>query len=143
MAYGGDDAGGASAGSGHNAPCSNRDFDFFYRGLEEGQLLIQRCGGCGTLRSLPSPACATCRSFEWDSVALAGGGHVHSFVIHHYPPLPGFETPHPIVLVVMDEGVRLMGAMDGTPPEALAIDQRIAIEFVRRGDVAAYRFRPA
>ena len=30
---------------GHNAPCSNRDFDFFYRGLEEERLLVQRCAG--------------------------------------------------------------------------------------------------
>ena len=34
---------------GHNAPCSNRDFDFFYRGLEEGKLLVQKCTGCGQL----------------------------------------------------------------------------------------------
>ncbi|MDR2858384.1 MAG: hypothetical protein LBV50_11125, partial [Novosphingobium sp.] len=41
--------------SGHNAPCSNRDFDFFYKGLEDGQLLAQQCQTCSTLRSLPSP----------------------------------------------------------------------------------------
>lgn len=145
MAYGGDAGGGAGAatGPGHNAPCSNRDFDFFYRGLEAGQLLIQKCKGCGTLRSLPTPLCGTCRSFEWDAVPLAGTGRIHSFVIHHYPPLPGFETPHPIAVINMDEGVRMMGAMDATPAEALAIDLPVTVEFLRRGEVAAFRFRPA
>ena len=40
--------------NGHNAPCSNKDFDFFYRGLEEGQLLAQKCAACGVLRNPPS-----------------------------------------------------------------------------------------
>jgi uncharacterized OB-fold protein len=129
--------------AGHNAPCSNRDFDFFYAGLERGQLLVQKCRGCGTLRGLPSPACAECRSLEWDAVPLSGAGVVHSYVIHHHPPLPGFETPHPIAVADMAEGVRMMGAMDGTPAEQIAIGMPIQVEFTRRGPVAAYRFRLA
>lgn len=141
MAYGGDAGGEAVAGRGHNAPCSNRDFDFFYRGLEAQQLLIQKCGGCGTLRGLPTPACAECRSFDWQAVPVSGEGWIHSFVIHHYPPLPGFETPHPIAVVDLAEGVRLVAAMDGTAPDDLEIGAPVTAEFLRRGDVAAFRFR--
>jgi uncharacterized OB-fold protein len=127
--------------SGHNAPCSNRDFDFFYKGLEDGQLLAQQCQACNTLRSLPSPGCENCGSLDWQPVPLAGEGEIYSYVIHYHPPLPGFSAPHPVALVTLDEGIRLLGAMDGTDPAELSIGRRVKAEFVRRGDVAAFRFR--
>lgn len=130
-----------SNAKGHNAPCSNRDFDFFYRGLEEEQLLVQRCQHCNQLRSLPSPGCANCGSLEWDAIPLSGEGEVYSYVTHHHPPLPGFSAPHPMALVTMDEGVRLLGAMDGTDPADLAIGRRVGVDFLRRDTVAAFRFR--
>ncbi|WP_231639604.1 Zn-ribbon domain-containing OB-fold protein [Sphingomonas profundi] len=74
-------------------------------------------------------------------MALSGNGRIHSYTVHHHPPLPGFAVPHPIVIVALDEGIRMMGAMDGTPPEAMAIDLPVSVEFLRRGDSAAYRFR--
>lgn len=126
---------------GHNAPCSNRDFDFFYRGLETQQLLVQRCSKCQTLRSLPSPGCEECGSLDWESVALSGKGEIFSYVTHYHPPLPGFSVPHPMALVTLDEGVRLLGAMDGTDPGDVEIGRRVGIEFLRRDTVAAYRFR--
>lgn len=126
---------------GHNAPCSNRDFDFFYRGLEEQKLLVQKCTSCGGLRSLPSPGCHNCASLDWEPAALSGEGEIFSYVIHHHPPLPGFDAPHPIALVTMDEGVRLLGAMDGTDPSALKVGQRVKAEFLRRDTIAAFRFR--
>lgn len=46
-----------------------------------------------------------------------------------------------MALVTMDEGVRLLGAMDGTDPSQLAIGRRVEVEFLRRGDIAAFRFR--
>jgi uncharacterized OB-fold protein len=133
----------AVAGRGHNAPCSNKDFDFFYEGLEAGRVLVQKCGGCGVLRNPPSPACAQCRSLAWDAVPLSGDGVVHSYTVHHHPPIPGFTTPHPVVLAEMVEGVRLLGAMDGTPANEVRIGMPLRFEFLRRGDVAAFRFRPA
>lgn len=138
MSYSG--AGGITGDRAHNAPCSNRDFDFFYEGLEREALLVQKCSGCGALRSLPSPACGQCRSLEWAAVPLSGDATIHSYVIHHHPPLPGFAMPHPIVVADMAEGVRLLGGMDGTDPSSLQIGLPIKVEFLRRGDVAAYRF---
>lgn len=126
---------------GHNAPCSNRDFDFFYRGLEAQKLLVQKCTNCGALRSLPSPGCENCASLDWEPITLSGEGEVYSYVMHYHPPLPGFDVPHPMAVVTMDEGVRLLGAMDGTDPADLAVGRRVKAEFVRRDTVAAFRFR--
>ena len=46
-----------------------------------------------------------------------------------------------MALVTLDEGVRLLGAMDGTDPGDVEIGRRVGIEFLRRDTVAAYRFR--
>jgi hypothetical protein len=40
----------------------------------------------------------------------------------------------------MDEGVRMVGAMDGDH-DGLHIGVRVGIEFLRRGEVAGFRFR--
>ena len=128
--------------TGHSAPCFSRDFDFFYRGLEEQKLLAQKCSNCGKLRSLPSPGCEDCASIEWEPVPLSGEGEIYSYVVHYHPPLPGFDGPHPMALVELNEGIRFFGAMDGTDPSELKIGQRVKAEFLRRDAVAAFRFRP-
>ena len=66
-----------------------------------------------------------------------------SYVVHYHPPLPGFASPHPIALVDMAEGVRLMGAMDGTAPDAMAVGLPVSTGFLRRENLAAFRFAKA
>jgi uncharacterized OB-fold protein len=122
-------------------PFSNRDFDFFYQGLDEGKLLVQQCSACGTLRNPPGPSCPACRSLEWRPLALEGSGTIYSYSTHYHPPLPGFAVPHPIIVAEMAEGIRLMAAADGTSPEALRIGARVRVEFVHRGNYAGFRFR--
>jgi hypothetical protein len=41
----------------------------------------------------------------------------------------------------MAEGIRVVGPMDATQPEALRIGLPVTIEFVRRGDIAGFRFK--
>jgi len=138
-----DSADGAGTGRAHNAPCSNRDYDFFYAGLEEGRLLIQRCSACGALRNPPSPSCPECRSLKWTAEPMSGEGEVFSYMVHYHPPLPGFASPHPVAVVALKEGVRFVAAMDGTPVESIAIGMPVRAEFIRRGEVASVRFKTA
>jgi len=79
MSYGVADT--ASRSQGHSAPCSNRDFDFHYEGLEAGRLLVQQCVHCGTLRNPPGPACPSCQSFAWKALALRGTGTIFSWTV--------------------------------------------------------------
>jgi uncharacterized OB-fold protein len=74
---------------------------------------------------------------------MSGRGTIYSFIVHHHPPLPAFETPHPVALAQLEEGVRFLAAMDGTPPEALTIGAPVVTEFIRRDGVASVRFRLA
>jgi uncharacterized OB-fold protein len=128
---------------GHNVAISGRDFDFFYAGLEQGKLLVQRCTACGALRNPPAPACPSCQSLKWELIPLGGRGTIYSFTVHYHPAVPDFPVPLPIALVEMEEGIRMVGAMDGMPPEALHIGLAVTVEFLRRGDAAGFRFRSA
>lgn len=125
----------------HSAPLSNRDFDFFYEGLENQRLLIQRCGDCQALRSPPSPACTKCGSTNWAPVQARGTGTIFSYTVHYHPPLPGFETPHPVGVIDLDEGVRVVAGLETIPAARIKIGMPVAVEFIRRGDVASFRFR--
>lgn len=124
----------------HSAPCSNQDFDFFYAGLEDQRLLVQKCGGCGELRNPPSPMCGECGSLVWSAEPLSGRGTVYSYIVHHHPPLPGFETPHPVVLAELEEGIRLLGALKTEQRDRVAIGAPVSVEFVRRDGVALFQF---
>lgn len=124
-------------------PVTNRDFDFFYEGLKEQRLLVQRCDACATLRCPPGPACPSCHSFAWTAQALSGTGVLYSYTVHHHPPLAGYATPLPIALVEMTEGIRMVGPMDSTPPDMLRIGLPVTTAFVERDGIAGYRFVPA
>ena len=89
-------------------PSLTDDQLFWFDGLKEGKLLIQQCSQCGTLRHPPGPMCRSCRSLEWDTIEAAGGGAIHSFVVVHYPQIPSFDYPNQVVLVDLDEGVRVV-----------------------------------
>jgi uncharacterized OB-fold protein len=89
-------------------PSFDRDTEFFWIGIGSGEILVQRCAACGSLRHPPRPACPQCRSFEWTANPVSGSGEVYSFAIQHHPPTPGFQLPFVVVLVQLAEGVRLV-----------------------------------
>ncbi len=61
----------------------------------------------------------------------------------HHPALPAFDNPHPVALVELDEGVRLVSNVVGLPKEEVEIGLRVRAEFVRtHPDVTLHQFRP-
>jgi len=116
-------------------PAVNRDSAYFWEGTRRGELLIQRCAGCGVLRHPPSPMCGRCQSTSWDTVTASGAGSIHSFVVHHHPPLPGFAMPHVPVLVELAEGVRMVSYLSGdVDPRRVAIGLPVRVAFRRVDD---------
>jgi uncharacterized OB-fold protein len=87
----------------------------YWLGLREGRLLVQKCGGCGTLRHYPRPVCATCFSMEVDWTEMSGRGAVHSWTETHHAFLPAFkeDVPYILVTVDLDEGVRINARFRG------------------------------
>ncbi len=98
-------------------PGVTHDGQFWWDGVRQGKLLIQRCGKCRSLRHPPGPMCPKCQSLEWDTLEASGRGHVYSFVVFHHPAIPPFEYPNVIALVQLEEGVRLVSNLVGVSRE--------------------------
>ncbi len=125
-------------------PVVNRDNAFFWDGVAAGELRIQRCVSCGELRHPPGPMCPHCRSTDWDHVVASGRGTVHANVVHHHPPLPGVDVPHGVLLVDLEEGVRVVSEPVGMTPREVRIGMPVELEFRDLDDdMTVVAFRPA
>jgi uncharacterized OB-fold protein len=72
---------------------------------------------------------------------MSGRGTIFSYTVHYHPPLPGFELPHPIGVIDLEEGVRFLAGIDGIPIAEIKIGLPVEADFIRRGKVATVRFR--
>lgn len=125
------------------APTVTQDTAFFWDGLKNERLLIQRCDGCGTLRHPPRPMCPQCQSLAWSAIDATGRGTVISYVIPRHPPMPFFEDGYIVALVELDEGVRLVTNLVDVTPEAASMGMRVVVRFERfDNDVVLPLFAP-
>jgi len=127
-------------------PVVSPDTKFFWDGMSDGELRIQRCAECGTLRHPPGPMCQQCGGFRGvvpgqqpgtadpGYIAAAGTGTVYSFVVHHHPPVPGKRLPLVIALVELDEGVRVLGEMTEVRADEVFIGMPVQVEYLRIDD---------
>jgi uncharacterized OB-fold protein len=113
----------------------------YWEAATRGQLVIQRCAGCGMRRFPPRPMCPGCQSFDHAWEPMSGEGKIWSFVIPHPPLLPSFAkiAPYNVVLVELadDPSIRLVGNLvasaDGeineVDPKAIQIGARVRAVF--------------
>ena len=123
------------------APAIGRDNAYFWEGVEAGELRIQKCDGCGALRHPPAPLCDRCGSSDQGYVVASGRGSVYSHVTHHYPPLPGVARPHVVLLVELEEGVRVVSELSETGPVHVGMPVQVAFTKVPGGALRP-TFRP-
>ena len=126
------------------APTTTPDTTFFWDGLKDGKLLIQRCGGCGTLRHPPRPMCPRCNSLEWSAIESRGRGTVYSFVMPRHPPWPWFEgQTYVVALIELEEGIRILSNLRDVDPAAITIGMPVEAFFERFDSGATlHQFRP-
>jgi uncharacterized OB-fold protein len=110
----------------------NRDSEFFWEGTAVGELRIPKCNACGARRFPPGPACQSCDAYDRGYDVAAGTGTVFSYVVHRHPPVPGKELPIVIALIDLDEGVRMVGEVEGV--DDLGIGDRVRVDFNRVDD---------
>jgi uncharacterized OB-fold protein/acyl dehydratase len=113
---------------GRPRPSLNQDVSFFWEGAAEGKLLVQSCKNCETLRHPPGPGCPQCSCMEWEPVEMSGKGEVYSFVRHHHPRIPPFDPGHPVILVQLDEGPRIISEL-ADHDAAIEIGMRVEVQF--------------
>ena len=124
-------------------PAINRDNAFWFEAARQRRLVIQRCTACQQLRHPPMPGCPSCGSFDWDVVEASGRGTIHSFVVAHHPRIPGFAYPHVVLLVELEEGVRLLADAARMAPDDVEIGAEVELEWLDLDDeLTLPAFRP-
>jgi uncharacterized OB-fold protein len=111
-------------------PAISMDTAFFWEGTPKGELRIQHCVSCGTLRHPPRPCCPKCLSFEWDYILAKGTGEIVSYAVYHYPALPPFEAPYVVALIQLPEGTRIVGNILDAGSGEVEIGMNVQVEFV-------------
>jgi uncharacterized protein len=76
---------------------------------------------------------------------VSGRGAVYTYTVNRREWSPGVAVPYVIAIVRLDEqsDLRLMTNIVGCPPDDVAIDMPVEVEFREQGDVFAPVFRPA
>lgn len=104
--------------------------------LSEGRILLQRDTATG--EHIFPPRVAIDRSVEW--VEASGGGTVYSVTtVRAKPPAPSTN----VSLIDLDEGVRMMGRVEGLEPDDVTIGQRVRARIGEGEDGPVILFDPA
>jgi uncharacterized protein len=117
----------------------------FFDGTLRGELMLQRCGRCGTWMWPVRPRCTSCFSDELSWAAASGRGTLYSFTLVHQLYHPGFATeiPYNVAQVDLDEGVRIITSIVDVDNDELRIGTPLTVTFEPITDqVALPKFRP-
>ena len=111
------------------APAIHPDNEAFWEGVKRGELVFQRCKGCGSWCHPPRPMCPNCRSTEKEWSPSTGKGTVHSWVTYQESPHPGFKAPYAVVLVELEEGVRVVSNLVDVQLEEIVVGMPVEVVF--------------
>lgn len=124
-------------------PVIDASSEFFWAGTSSGQLLFQRCAACRRLRYPPALACPTCSSFEFVVTESSGRGTVYSYAIPRRPRLPFLDDGVAVVVVELDEGVRMLSNLIEFNPAEIDFGMPVEVFYQPIStDVALPMFRP-
>jgi uncharacterized OB-fold protein len=127
-------------------PMPDADSQVYWRGIQEGQLLLQHCLACGHVQFYQQAICRECGSEHLEHRPASGRAKVHSFSVVHRAPGPAFkqDTPYAVLLVELEEGPRMISAFVGADPSAVTFDMAVELVCEPVGDgVSLPRFRAA
>jgi uncharacterized OB-fold protein len=121
-------------------PVPDRDTQPFWDACARGELLIQRCGSCGTFLWQPRPVCSHCQTPDPVWTKVSGDGVVASWAVMRPPTLPAYAdmVPFVVLLVELEQGVRLLGYLVDDAGALLKTDG--AAEGLRMGSPVGLRF---
>lgn len=117
----------------------------FYDYCKRHELRFQRCANCHRWRHMPRECCPECGSFDWTWERSSGKGTLFTWTVVHRASHPGFadEVPYAVVIVELEEGVRLVSRVTGLPIDDLQIGMALEVGFDDvTADTTLHRFQP-
>ena len=114
----------------------------YWEAAARGELLLQRCRGCGKVRHYPRLLCDQCYSDAVEWIASSGRGTIHSWTIAYHAFHAAFaaELPYTLITIDLDEGVRALGRWRGDA--ALSIGLKVQGRFEPREGGVDLVFEP-
>jgi uncharacterized OB-fold protein len=112
-------------------PAATREMAPFWEAAKRHQLVVQRCEDCGALRFPAREVCSRCLSRRVGWQPVSGRGTVFSVAVMHQANHPAFaaEVPYAVVVVQLDEGVRLVSNVVDVPAREVAIGLPVEVVF--------------
>ena len=116
-------------------PIADADTRGFWDAAADQRLVVQRCGSCDRWIWQPRPLCPACHTPDPDWTEVSGDGHVVSWTVVRPPVLRAWadDVPFAVLLVELDEGVRMVGRLVDGDFEQLEIGERVALRWRREG----------
>lgn len=118
----------------------------YWRALDGGGLVFQRCAECENAWLPARTECPRCLASDWRWEKASGGARLVSWVVYHRSYHPAFadRLPYNVAIVELDEGPRLISNIAGVQGgEGLQADMRLQLRAERDGDVTLARFQIA
>ena len=117
----------------------------FFEAARRRELVVQQCAKCYALRFPARAICSRCLAREATWVPMSGRGAVFSFAVMHQAIHPGFaaEVPYPVVVIELEEGVRLLSNLVDCPLADVRIGLPVEVVFDDvTAEVTLPKFRP-
>ena len=101
----------------------------YFDACNEGRLLIQQCNACHRWQFYPRYLCSHCGGGDLVWRQAAGTGRVASFTVVRRAVSKAYTAPYVIVLVDLDEGVRMMSQLREIDVEAVFVGLCVEVSF--------------
>ncbi len=98
---------------------------------QRGELLVQRCTGCGMYIFIPQPTCTACLCGDLEWVKSSGKGVIYSCTTVHRPQRREFDVPYTVAIVELEEGWHMLSNVIDTPHEKIEIGMPVEVSFVK------------
>lgn len=113
----------------------------YFRQLSQGTFQIQHCRNCGRYVFYPREICPHCSGQELEWVTPSGRGTVYSHTTVRRRPDTGGD--YNVALIDLEEGVRMMACVTGTPPAEVKIGMAVTAKVVERNGAHVVVFEEA
>ena len=117
---------------------------FFWEGVAQDRLLVQRCAGCERLIHPPQPMCPHCASLERTIEEAPTRGTVYSWLLSHHPSGVD-EQPRIVALIELaggDEPLRIVSNLREVEPADVEPGLEVEVCFDVVDGVKLPQFRP-
>jgi len=106
----------------------------FWAGSAAGELRLQRCSSCGTVRHPAAQRCPACLSPDYRWEAMSGDAVLWSWTVLHRAPVPAYagRVPYLVAYVRLREGPYMITHLRGDLTE-LSVGMPLRIVFEPAG----------